>query len=355
MKTKRLKIIFIILLLIVFLFSTCDDFSLYEMLGKTELQLSPELIVLQTNSQSQFAASGGEPPYLFSLYSGLGFVDSMTGIYTAPDSMTNDIIEVTDNDQTAATSIAVVLDRLVLSPSPVTIYMGDSITFTAAGGKNPRTFSIISGSGELTDIIDGTLQSTVTYTAPGAGGSALLQVTDEYDNIVKALITITETNELLINPTSAVVSINGTVDFIASGGNPSSYVFSVFSGNGTIVDPNVNPATYIAPSSPEDAVIRVTDGNSDTADAEITVIAGDPLQISPSSLELVIDTSYTFTASGGQGLYIFTIESGGGTLTPDTAASVIFTAPSTGNDKTVLTVTDELGSTSSATIKTRKK
>jgi hypothetical protein len=71
---------------------------------------------------------------------------------------------------------------------------------------------------------------------------------------------------------------------------------------------------------------------------------GGPLSISPISATLLVDTTCVFTASGGNPPYIFSIQSGGGTIDTD---SGIYNAPLTPGSA-VIQVRDDNGDTSEA-------
>ena len=73
------------------------------------LSISPTVIILLKNSSYTFIASGGEPPYEFSIQSGKGIIDPLSGVYTAPKKDGNTIIIVTDSlNSTVAASITII-------------------------------------------------------------------------------------------------------------------------------------------------------------------------------------------------------------------------------------------------------
>ena len=83
------------------LISACDDFDFYKMMeGETStgaLRISPISATVEVKTQCRFSASGGKPPYVFSLLSGAGSIDADTGVYTAPETVGNDVVRVTDD------------------------------------------------------------------------------------------------------------------------------------------------------------------------------------------------------------------------------------------------------------------
>jgi hypothetical protein len=71
---------------------------------------------------------------------------------------------------------------------------------------------------------------------------------------------------------------------------------------------------------------------------------GGPLSISPISATLLVDTTCVFTADGGKPPYVFSVQSGGGTIDAD---SGIYHAPLTPGSA-VIQVRDDDGDTSEA-------
>jgi hypothetical protein len=71
---------------------------------------------------------------------------------------------------------------------------------------------------------------------------------------------------------------------------------------------------------------------------------GGPLSISPLSATLLVNTTMVFTADGGATPYVFSVQSGGGSIDAD---SGIYTAPSTPGSA-IIQVRDDNGDTSEA-------
>jgi hypothetical protein len=71
---------------------------------------------------------------------------------------------------------------------------------------------------------------------------------------------------------------------------------------------------------------------------------GGPLSISPISATLLVDTSCVFTADGGDPPYVFSVQSGGGSIDAD---SGIYKAPLTPGSA-IIQVRDDNGDTSEA-------
>ncbi len=82
----------------------CDSFDFYGLLSGTgshspsgaALAISPLSATLSVSASCTFTASGGTPPYRFSVVSGAGAIDQDTGVYTAPTTPSTDTVAVSD-------------------------------------------------------------------------------------------------------------------------------------------------------------------------------------------------------------------------------------------------------------------
>ena len=229
---------------------------------------------------------------------------------------------------------------LAISPVSAVIVKNATIDFEGTGGEPDYIFSIASGDGSIE-------ADTGIYTAPDAAGSAVVQVTDASGSTAEASVTILDSgggSTLQISPVSVSVETDQTIDFAASGGDPE-YVFSVVGGGGSI---EADTGLYTAPATAGSATVRVEDSEGAFADAEVTIIdaAPPPLAIVPATAAVKITQTIAFAASGGQGGYVFSVNSGGGVVDP---VSGLYTAPATAGGATVR-VTDAGGATADATV-----
>lgn len=133
---------------------------------------------------------------------------------------------------------------------------------------------------------------------------------------------------LRIIPNSVTVDINGLYTFTAIGGTPP-YDFELESGVGAVSLINATTGLYEAPASPGSAVVRLTDAAGASRSASVKVVAWQTLSLNPSSITLQANGSYTFFASGGTPPYAYSVVSGGGSVSPATGWSTLFTAPAT--------------------------
>jgi hypothetical protein len=198
--TLSVKLYLSLMLLVLLLFNGCHDFLLSELLDgeggleglKSPLTLGPASVTLTVNSTLTFAASGGSPPYIFSVVSGSGTINATTGEYTAPVSASTDIVQVTDSKGATATSTVTITatGALTIIPSNITVAVNNGLTFMATGGIPPYTFSLTAtGSGSPTINVP----TPGVYVAGGSPGTDTVQVQDSDvpPNIDTATVTVT--------------------------------------------------------------------------------------------------------------------------------------------------------------------
>lgn len=295
------------------------------------LGISPASSNLAVNNTQNFSAAGGTGPYVFSIFSGTGTINSSTGDYTASVSAGTDTIRVTDSLGGTADAAVTINAGLAISPTSQTTLTNSTITFSNSGGASPFVYSVVSGTGSVDP-------NTGNYTAPSVNGSSVVRVTDAFGNIANANITIT--SPLSLSPASTVLAVNNTVTFTGVGGTPP-YTYAQIAGTGTI---NSATGDYTAPASSGTATVRVTDslGATDTS----TVTINPALAISPVSQTTLINSTISFSSSGGVSPYSYSVVSGTGSINSATGS---FTAPAANGSATVR-VTDSLGNVSNALV-----
>jgi plastocyanin len=302
------------------------------------LALSPSSATIVVGGTRTFTASGGTPPYTFSKVSGVGSIESSTGLYSAGTNAGSAVVQVADSKSRTLTAPITVKDELGITPSATSVTINGEVTLFASGGVSPyATWSV---SGSAGGSVDPTSGATVVYTAPGSTGIDTVTVTDSQTptpNTADCTITVTPA-ALVISPASITIQAGNSVDFNASGG--SSYTFSVFSGVGSI-----NSSSGLYTSAVEGtAVVRVTDNYSRTQDASVTVNAT-PLVLSPSSITIQAGGSVTFAADGGTPPYAYSKVSGVGSIG---SSDGIYTSASSGS--ATVKVTDSKSRTDTAAV-----
>jgi hypothetical protein len=148
------------------------------------LSLSPTSATVDAGMTQKFAASGGVPPYTFSITAGQGTVDASGGTFTASSSSGTATIKVADSSGSSKTAQVTVDPMLTLTPGSATVTAGSgrSVQFVAGGGSGGYKFSVVSGSG--------TIDANGLYTAGNSAGTAIVQVTDSVGGITPAPILV---------------------------------------------------------------------------------------------------------------------------------------------------------------------
>lgn len=294
------------------------------------LVIAPTSVTLAVGNSTTLTGSGGTPPLSYSLFSGGGSVVAATGVYTAGATAGSAVVRVTDSLGATADSNITINAALAISPASQTLTTNSTVTFSTVGGVSPFTFSKVSGIGSIDSV-------TGLYTAPASSGSAIVRVTDSLGNFSNANVTVT--NVLTISPATPVyVVTNGSVIFSATGGT-APYTFSCVSG---IIDPQTGD--YVAPAAAGSDTCKVTDSVAATSSATVTVYL--PLTLTPTTVTMAINTTQTFTASGGQGARTFSLVSGVGSINSGTG---VYTAPAVAGNA-VIQVADSIGNILQASI-----
>ena len=93
---------FLILALFMAFLCGCDGYTFFDVMEEDSdggpLRISPISVTLLVDSQCTFSATGGKPPYSFSIVSGDGSIKTSSGIYTAPSSPGHDTVQVKDDE-----------------------------------------------------------------------------------------------------------------------------------------------------------------------------------------------------------------------------------------------------------------
>lgn len=306
----------------------------------TQLTISPGSISMSAATGITFTASGGNPPYTYTIASGGGTIDSNTGYYQAPATAGSATITVTDTSS-GTSSASVQIDPsgggMAISPASATIVANSTLSFAGNSGTPPYTFTLVSGSGSIDP-------SSGVYHAPGTAGTATVRVTDALSATSDASVTVlAPSSTVAIYPVVPAVTVGGTVNFTASGGSPA-YTYTVLPGGaGGTIDPTTG--VYVAPISPGTDTVRVTDKVGGISDATVTIVAASQLVISPSTLTIAVGNTYQFGATGGVPPYTFSLFSGGASVSSDG----LYTASGSSSTAT-LRVTDAVNATSDATV-----
>lgn len=296
---------------------------------KPALKINPSALSLAVENIWDFSVTGGVEPFTYSLTSGAGVVDSLSGHYVAPAAPGSAQVRVVDslgNESSSAISIKAALD---ISVTHSVIPSNKTVTVSGIDGVPPYSYILISGPG----VIDAT---TGVY-APGSEGNAVLRVKDARGNIAEASVTVYRAIEIVADYTS--IALNNTAMVTASYGKPP-YSYSIAMGSG-----GVDALTgAFQPTAVGAATLRATDSVGDSADIVIMVNA--ILALAPSTKVLAITNTTTLGASGGVGGFTYELVSGDGHID---SASGLYEAPASPGSA-VLKVTDSLGNTATGSV-----
>lgn len=297
----------------------------------SRVSISPASLTLAIDNIKTFSASGGEPPYTFSIQSGDGTIDAVSGLFTAPSSPGTVIVKV--SDFTGAISLVNVTVNAALTISPGTqITTVNSVTaFSATGGAPPYVYSISVGTGAI-DAGSG------LFTAPVISGFVTVRVTDAMANISESAVTVN--GPLAISPTTLNLATNGIHTVVGSGGLPP-YTFSIQSGSGTI---NPTSGDYTAPATAGSAVVRVMDSAAQSVTAAVNIY--NTMTLSPQTVTVAVNATQSFVASGGFGTLTFSVSSGAGSI--DAVTGLFSAGPGSGT--TDIIVSDTIGNSLAARI-----
>lgn len=330
---------------------------------------------VQANSSLGLSASGGLPPYTWSLVSGSGFVNGST-FFAPTASVGTGTVTLRVTDQLGATSDSTfsIIDPNILAISPqtrlaTTLPNGSNPTsfvfaYSATGGFPPYTYSIVSGPGSITT-------NTGYFTPPNDGSvfqrTTTVGVTDSAGTTRTATVYL----QPMVQATPATASIAAGTQLRIDGiGGICPYTFLVSSGSGnisTIATTNTNFAQgavvcnyglFVAPLSATTTTIRVVDAHNNYADSVVTITGTATASIQPtmtlSPATRVVATGsstnvngtptiFQYTTSGGFTPYTYSIVSGPGSIGAQTGIYVPPTDNSSVVRTTVVRSTDALG------------
>lgn len=147
------------------------------------LQISPTNQSLSVNSAQTFTTSGGVSPVSFLVFSGVGSINSTTGVYTAPGVAGTATVRATDALGNISNASVSVFAGLGISPAAPSVSINAAVSFSAAGGTAPYVYSILSGGGSINT-------ATGAFTAPAMAGTTVVRVTDAASATADATVTV---------------------------------------------------------------------------------------------------------------------------------------------------------------------
>jgi Domain of unknown function (DUF5122) beta-propeller len=221
--------------------------------------ISPTSATIDGGTSISLTASGGQPPYSFSVTAGSGSVTS-AGVFTAPSTAGSATVTATDVAGARALTQLTFNSALGLTPFGAAVGVNTTQKFQAVGGQVPYKYAVASGVGAI-DAGSG------VYQAPDAPGAASIEVTDGLGTTVTSTLTVNPT--LSVQPRSITITSSSGQKFAFSGHEGAlDYQYAVVSGPGSIDAAGV----YTAGTDSGPAVIRVTDRQGTSSMAAVTSI-----------------------------------------------------------------------------------
>ena len=312
---------------------------------------------------------------------GVGSVNSGTGVYTIGNTPGTAVVTATSGTVSGSTTVTVtdvaptVGTAATASPDPVT---RTTTRLTVAGqyigtGGLTYTWAVTSGPSGVTYTDNGDSTASATTASFTQAGTYTFTVTiaDNFGGSVTSLtdVTVDQTpTTITITPNPATVTIGGTINFSASMvdqfGNAitgATYGWTLHNGAGSVV---YGTGVYSAPNSPGSADIQATSGGA-TTDASVTITDVAPtvgtITVSPNP---VTGTTATFTVTGdytGTGNLTYNwlttgtppapISFTGGTSgAPGSAVTATGTFTKAGTYTVLVTVSDGFNTTTTQTV-----
>jgi hypothetical protein len=231
------------------------------------LSMTPVTVVVAPGLTQTFTAVGGKEPYLYEVQPGGagGTIDPVTGLYTSPLVLGQDVIQVTDAELTIVTStVDVVNPPLVLTPQLPTIQPGFTQNFSVSGGTGPYLWDVLPTSS------NGFIDGNGVYQSGDIGFDTIV-VTDFFGDTASTDITVNYPLYLL--PQNAALAVNMTLPFGAIGGTPP-YRYSLLEGEGAI-----DPDTGLFTSNQFKGLVRVQVIDDLQSTAEAAMLVSTPVEL----------------------------------------------------------------------------
>ena len=314
--------------------------------NRNTVTISPVVVTIDYNSTVTFTASGGtgtyfwwaEPPTTF------GTIDQ-SGIFTSAFIDGAATISATDGYGNVGSALVTVRGvPMTISPTAISLSVGNTTTFTAAGGAGSFTWA----SSDTAVGTIGTSGTTVTFTALAAG-TTTITLTDSDGNTKTAAVTVSAVGAggtLMIVPGAVLLNKSDTYQFAAYGGQQT-YVWSSSNPSIGTIDTN---GLFTAGTTDGIATITVTDtlGATDTSSAEVVAST---INASPATATIPVASNLSLVGIGGDGAYWWSSSDAGiATVATQATTQSSTTVTAVGGGTATINIADDSGNTGTATI-----
>lgn len=300
----------------------------YRFLIVPAVQISPTTKYLAQGQVFNFAASGGIPPYTFSLSaaSPSGSV-SPTGVFTATTTTGSAIVNVMDSLSNISSAVATIYPPLALSPANYDWQIGSApIAFTGSNGDQSLAYSWTrTGAGTPSNGSG----SSFSFTPASVHGSTqTVTITDASSNTQTATIRVY--SPFMLTPASVTLQQGNQFTIAPSGGiPPHSFVLGGGAAGGGISATSGTSTTYTASGGTGSQTITVTDsiGNNEVFNITVNPV----LAITPTSATRAVNpgpllNQVSFSAVPGTGVPPYSFSS---TCPSTITVGGLFSSPTT--------------------------
>ena len=258
------------------------------------MQISPDVRFLSVNDIVNFSATGGTPPYQWSVNNpAVASIDSATGIFTAIAGGRTHVI-VTDSLGFKTNSFEILIENIIISPEVALLNIGDQQSFSASGGVQPYIWS---STNPLVASIDA---STGMLTALSAGQTQVIVHDTNNFSVHSGVIDVAPRAALSMFPRDGTLSVSETLQFSAQGGSPP-YAW-VSSDPSVAVINGMGNLTAMAPGS---TVITLTDASGISLSSNPVFV--ESLTMQPVLLSMKINETQQISATGGAAPFEWTV------------------------------------------------
>jgi hypothetical protein len=257
----------------------------------TSFGVTPETIQLYFGQETPLEVIGGKPPYTWGAK--VGKLHPTTGeqvSYTAPNTLGEYTVTVTDSQEETATVQVTVISPLHITPKKATQLLGndDAIIFEAIGGFEPYDWEASEGQVDPKG-------AKARYQPPAREGEYQLTLRDSKNTESTASIRVVSIP--IITPGSGVLFSTESIVLKVSGGH-SPYHWSAEAGQ--LSNTQGNEITYTAQNAVNGLyTVTVTDSQDNQSKAIIQVVAtGQPMCTPPTLIAAVDEIVHVSVAHG---------------------------------------------------------